>query len=139
MPRYDYSRVPAELCERLGRATLRPNSADYIAAYYAAEAAARVPERTRAELAEALLVQMEASLLPDCHGEFSYTGSAADGIRALVNEARMAPSAPPNETKASVARDLAEYCERAAKNPYADTPFDSAVLYAFAGRYRRAT
>ncbi len=93
MPKYDYSRVPAELFTALGRATVDPN-VDYEgerAAYGAVMTAATVPERTRAELAEALLTRMQGSLLPECRGDFKYTGDAADEIRALVNEARTAP------------------------------------------------
>ena len=105
----------------------------------AVKAAALVPERTRAELAEALLAQMEVQLEPAYTGSIEFGDVRGGEIRALVNEARSAPRTPPNETKVSVAQELAEYCERAAKNPYADTPFDSAVLYVFADRYRRAT
>ncbi len=91
MPRYDYSRVPTELYERMGRATFHPDSKEYVDAYNAVQAAALVPERTRAELAEALLSRMEACLDPKCRGDFSFSNAPAEEIRALVNEARTAP------------------------------------------------
>ena len=93
MPKYDYSRVPQHLLATLGRASADPN-VDYAgesAAYEAVQAAALVPERTRAEVAEALLRRFEAALLPECTGSFTFSDAPASEIRALVNEARTAP------------------------------------------------
>lgn len=94
MPKYDYSRVPAELFENVGRElfeTAGPGQSQYVAACAAVQAAALVPERTRAELAEVLLAQMELSLEPGYTGGIEFGDVVGNKIRALVNEARTAP------------------------------------------------
>jgi hypothetical protein len=93
MPKYDYSRVPVQLYEALGRANADRDTPPPVRcrAYDAVQAAALVPERTRAELAEALLARMEACILPECRGSFEFSNRPAEEIRALVNEARTAP------------------------------------------------